>query len=211
MTPRASRRPRRVLHYEEEHWGRGVSTIAGIDEVGRGPLAGPVVACAVVLPEGVMVRGARDSKHLDRATRERLAARIRDCGALVGLGAASVREIDRLNIVRATTLAMRRALARLPAQPEHVVVDGRPVKGLGVEHEAVVGGDDLIHSVSCASIVAKVVRDDLMRRLARRYPGFSWETNVGYGTAAHREALTRRGPTPHHRRSFMPVQRELEL
>jgi ribonuclease HII len=157
------------------------------------------------------VRGARDSKHLDRATRERLAQRILASGAQVALGAASVREIDRLNILRATTLAMRRALARLPEPPEHVVVDGRPVKGLGWEHDAVVGGDDLVHSISCASIVAKVVRDDLMRRLALRYPHFSWETNAGYGTAAHRSALLERGPTPHHRRSFMPLQAELDL
>lgn len=211
MTPRANRRPRRVLHYEEEFWGRGVSRIAGVDEVGRGPLAGPVVACAVILPPGTLVRGARDSKHLDRPTRERLARRIRACGARVALGAASVREIDRLNILRATTLAMRRALAALPDPPEHVVVDGRPVAGLGIAHDAVVGGDDRVHTISCASIVAKVVRDDLMRRLARRYPGFSWETNAGYGTRAHREALVELGPTPHHRRSFMGVQHELEL
>jgi ribonuclease HII len=158
-----------------------------------------------------MVRGARDSKHLDRPTRERLAERVRRCGAQVALGAASVREIDRLNILRATTLAMRRALARLPAAPEHVVVDGRPVHGLGCDHDAVVGGDDLVHSISCASIVAKVVRDDLMRRLAARHPHYSWETNVGYGTAAHRAALREWGPTPHHRRSFMPLQAELDL
>jgi ribonuclease HII len=158
-----------------------------------------------------MVRGARDSKHLKRATRERLAERIRGCGAQIGLGAASVREIDRLDILRATTLAMRRALARLPQPPEHVVVDGRPVKGLGCPHEAVVGGDDLIHSISCASIVAKVVRDDLMRRLAARHPHYAWETNAGYGTAAHRAALRERGPTPHHRRSFMPLQGHLDL
>ena len=106
---------------------------------------------------------------------------------------------------------MRRALAGLPIPPEHVVVDGLPVRGLGCPHDAVVGGDGLVHSIACASIVAKVVRDELMRRLACRYPGFEWETNVGYGTAAHRAALETQGITPHHRQSFLGLQFELDL
>ena len=191
-------RPPDPLAYERGFWGRGVSTIAGVDEVGRGPLAGPVVACAVVLRPDVAIEGATDSKALD-GRRRRVLARA------VSLGAASVREIDRLNILRATTLAMRRALGGLPRRPEHVVVDGLPVRGLDWEHEAVVGGDGLVHSISCASIVAKVVRDDLMIRLARRYPGFGWETNAGYATRAHQAALQNLGATPHHRRSFAPV------
>lgn len=204
-------RPRDPLEYERRFWGRGLSRIAGIDEVGRGPLAGPVVTCAVILPPGTCVEGATDSKLLDRSTREELALEIRKRAAAVTLGAASVREIDRLNILAATTLAMRRALARLGPPPEHVVVDGLPVRGLGWEHEAVVDGDALVHSIACASIVAKVVRDRLMRSLAARYPGFGWETNVGYGTAAHRAGIEELGSTPHHRQTFLGLQFELEL
>jgi ribonuclease HII len=129
----------------------------------------------------------------------------------VGIGAASVREIDRLNILVCTRLAMSRALTQLPLVPDHVVVDGLPVAGLGWEHDAVVGGDGRVHSIACASILAKVVRDRLMVRLSRRYPGYGWETNVGYGTAEHRSALERLGPTPHHRLSFGGVQGELDL
>jgi ribonuclease HII len=204
-------RPQDLLDYERRCWGRGLSWVAGVDEVGRGPLAGPVVACAVVLPADTCVQGATDSKLLDRETREELAVAIRRVALAVALGAASVREIDRLNILNATTLAMRRALGHLPRAPEHVVVDGLPVRGLGWDHEAVVGGDGLVHSIACASIVAKVVRDRLMHRLATRYPGFGWETNVGYGTAQHRSGLDELGPTPHHRQTFLGLQFELEL
>jgi ribonuclease HII len=129
----------------------------------------------------------------------------------VGVGAASVREIDHINILRSTTRAMQRALAHLPVRPDHVVVDGNPVKHLGWDHEAVVDGDALIHSVSCASIVAKVVRDRLMHRLARRYPGYGWDTNVGYGTRAHRSAIEALGLTPHHRLTFAGLQIELDI
>jgi ribonuclease HII len=204
-------RPQDPLSYERECWGRGLGTVAGVDEVGRGPLAGPVVACAVVLPREVRVEGATDSKALSRPVREALAPEIRRRAASVGLGAASVREIDRLNILVATRLAMRRALAALPAPPDHVVVDGLPVKELGWSHDAVVGGDALVHSIACASIVAKVARDDLMVRLARRYPGYGWETNAGYGSRAHRDAIRELGATPHHRLSFLGLQYGLGL
>jgi ribonuclease HII len=200
-----------LLSYEARFWSRGVSRVAGVDEVGRGPLAGPVVAAAVVLLPGVAIAGARDSKTLAPSRREKLAEEILRRAALVTLGAASVREIDRLNILASTRLAMSRALARLRSRPEHVVVDGLPVVGLGWEHEAVVGGDGRVHSIACASIVAKVARDRLMRRLARRYPGYGWETNMGYGTLEHRQALERLGPTPHHRRTFGGDQVELGL
>lgn len=185
--------------------------MVGVDEAGRGPLAGPVVAGAVCFDPGTCIDGATDSKALDRADRERLAREIERGARCVGLGAASVREIERLNILRATALAMRRALAALDVHVGHVVVDGLPVRNLGWTHDAVVKGDGRIHSISCASIVAKVCRDRLMRRLAARYPGYGWETNVGYPTQAHREALQRLGPTPHHRRTFGGVQMELEL
>ncbi|UCC24971.1 MAG: ribonuclease HII [Gemmatimonadales bacterium] len=206
-----SERPRDPLAYERGFWGRGFSRVAGVDEVGRGPLAGPVVACAVVLPPDLHIEGATDSKQLGRPRREELAREILGRASAVTLGAASVREIDRLNILRATRLAMQRALRALPQGPDHVVVDGLPVKGLGWRHEAVVKGDLKVHSIACASIVAKVVRDDLMRRLARRYPHFGWERNVGYGSREHREAVDALGPTPHHRLSFLGVQYSLEL
>ena len=199
------------LEYEERFWSRGLSRVAGVDEVGRGPLAGPVVAAAVVLPKGVGIPGVRDSKKLSPSRRQTLSADILKHAQAVGLGAASVREIDRLNILVATRLAMARALGQLAHPPHHVVVDGLPVRNLGWDHDAVVGGDDRVLSIACASIVAKVVRDRLMVSLARRYPDYGWETNMGYGTQRHRAALERFGPTPHHRISFGGVQVELDL
>lgn len=200
-----------LLAYERQLWSQGVRWVAGVDEVGRGPLAGPVVAAAVVLPVDRFVEGAMDSKLLGRDVREALEASIRGAAAAVALGAASVREIDRVNIARATARAMARALARLPVTPEHVVVDGLPVPDLGRPHDAVVGGDARVHTVACASIVAKVCRDRLMRLLDRRYPWYGWGRNVGYGTAEHLEALRVHGPSPHHRLTFTGLQYELEL
>jgi len=180
--------------------------IAGVDEVGRGPLAGPVVACAVVMPpDARAIRGVDDSKKLPPAEREKLAARITERALCVAVGAASVREIDRINIYHAAVLAMRRALRRLNVTPDHVIVDGNRIRSLGVEHTAVVGGDGCCHSIACASIVAKVTRDRLMRALARRHPFYRWETNAGYGTTEHHAGLASHGLTPHHRRSFAPV------
>ena len=180
--------------------------LAGIDEVGRGPLAGPVVACAVIMaPDMRAIRGVDDSKKLTSSERERMARRIRERALAIGVGAASVREIDRINIYHAAVLAMRRALGRLALTPNHVVVDGNPIRSLGVEHTAVVGGDACCHSIACASIIAKVTRDRLMHALARRYPHYHWNTNVGYGTAEHHAGLASHGLTPHHRRSFSPV------
>lgn len=199
-----------LLDYERGFWSRGL-LVAGVDEAGRGPLAGPVVAAAVVLPVDAYVPGADDSKQLSAEVREALFTEIMATALCVGVGAASVREIDRFNILQATTRAMGRALAHLTHAPDQVVVDGNPVKNLAWVHEAVVDGDALIHSISCASIVAKVVRDRAMRRLARRYPGYGWETNVGYGTAAHRGAIDELGLTPHHRLTFGGLQLELEL
>jgi ribonuclease HII len=211
MRPDAgSERPQNLLEYEARFWGRGL-LVAGVDEAGRGPLAGPVVAAAVVLPPGVSVDGADDSKQLSAHAREALYGAILDSVRAVGVGAASVREIDHLNILRATTRAMQRALAGLRMAPGQVVVDGNPVKGLGWVHEAVVDGDALIHSIGCASIVAKVVRDRLMRRLASRYAGYGWETNMGYGTEQHRAAIADLGLTPHHRLTFTGLQYDLGL
>jgi ribonuclease HII len=187
---------------------RGEGLVAGIDEVGRGPLAGPVVAAAVILVRPV--RGLADSKVLSPEERERIAARIRRT-ARIGIGAASVAEIDRLNILQASLLAMRRAVARLGCVPDLALVDGNRAPELPCPAEAIVDGDAIVPVISAASIVAKVTRDRLMRRLADRYPGYGWETNVGYPTPAHVEALGQIGPCCHHRRSFRPIQLRLDL
>jgi ribonuclease HII len=185
--------------------------IAGVDEVGRGPLAGPVVACAVVMPPDVRaIAGVDDSKRLSRSERERLAVKIRERAVCVGIGAASVREIDRINIYQATVVAMRRALLRLGVSPHHVLVDGKPFRTLEIPHTAIVGGDDACYSIACASIIAKVTRDRIMYALAGHYPNYRWDRNVGYATLAHIEGLASHGVTPHHRRSFIPV-RQLSL
>ena len=185
--------------------------IAGMDEVGRGPLAGPVVACVVIMPpEERVIRGVDDSKQLTKDARERLAAKIRERALALGVGAASVREIDRLNIFHASVLAMRRALGRLALRPDHLIIDGRAIRSLGTPHTAVIDGDACCYSIACASIIAKVTRDRVMHALAVRYPGYRWEKNVGYSTAAHFAGITEHGVTRHHRQSFLPV-RQLTL
>ena len=185
--------------------------IAGVDEVGRGPLAGPVVACAVVMPPDLRaIAGVDDSKKLRASERERLATKIRDRAVSIGIGAASVRVIDRVNIYHATVLAMRRALRRLTVTPNHVVIDGKPFRTLEIPHTAIVGGDDACYSIACASIIAKVTRDRIMHALAGRHPNYRWDRNVGYATLAHLEGLAAHGVTAHHRRSFIPV-RQLSL
>lgn len=196
------RKPDRIL--ERELGG----VVAGVDEVGVAPLAGPVVAAAVILPpwrrQPRRLRGLTDSKLLKAEDRQRL------CEALVGLaeigvGAASAAEIDRLNIAAAALLAMQRAVARLGRTPEAALVDGKRAPALPCAVKTVVGGDARCLAVSAASVVAKVARDRIMTRLAVRRPGYGWETNKGYGTDEHYMALLRLGPTPHHRRSFAPV------
>ncbi|MEP6690256.1 MAG: ribonuclease HII [Gemmatimonadaceae bacterium] len=182
----------------------GGALIAGVDEVGRGSLAGPVVACATIMPPDVRaIAGVDDSKQLTARQRERLAVRILERALDVRIAAASAREIDRLNIYHASVLAMRRALAGLKLAPHHVLVDGRQIRTLGIAHTGVVHGDARCFNIACASIVAKVTRDRLMARLATRYPSFRWEKNCGYTTAAHVVAIVEHGVTPHHRRSFI--------
>lgn len=190
---------------EDQYRGR----IAGIDEVGRGPLAGPVVAAAVILPRDdrlpdILVRELNDSKKLSVKKRDLLFAIIMDC-AEVGIGAASVCEIDRINILQATYVAMRRAVDQLGHVPDQALVDGNRDPGLPCAVETVVKGDGKSLSIAAASIVAKVVRDRAMARLALRYPQFGWERNAGYGVKKHMEGLGAVGPTVHHRRSFKPV------
>lgn len=199
-----------ALTIERRYWRAGFQHIAGVDEVGCGSLAGPVVAAAVILPVEGGIKGAVDSKLLTAPERERIAELIYERAAAIGIGAASAREVERLNVRRASGLAMERALRRLPIAPQCVLIDGRPQPCLG-DHRAILKGDRKCHSIACAAIVAKVVRDQLMARLAERYPGYGWERNAGYGTRDHREGLIKLGITPHHRRSFLGVQYALEL
>lgn len=196
-----------TLDHERVRWAQG-RVLVGVDEVGRGPLAGPVVAAAVVFRPAVpRIRDLRDSKQLKAHERDRLLAPIRARALAIGIGAASVREIDRLNIRVATALAMRRALARvLPALDAwDILVDGLPLPELGHPHLALVRGDAHCMSIAAAGVVAKQVRDGLMRRLAARHPAYGWEANMGYGTASHQAGLLAAGPCSHHRRSFAPV------
>src|SRR4051812_13217915 len=180
--------------------------LAGVDEVGRGPIAGPVVACAVIMPPDTRaIAGVDDSKRLTHDQRVRLSSKIRERAVAFSLGAASVHEIDRINIYQASVLAMRRAVERLKVAPDHVVIDGRRMRTLPIPHTAVVHGDARCFSIACASIVAKVPRDLLMTRLAKRYPHYIWEHNAGYTTRAHVTGLTLHGITPHHRRSFCRI------
>jgi ribonuclease HII len=192
--------------HEAELGGR----VAGIDEVGRGPLAGPVLAAAVVLPANVseaLCQMLDDSKKLSAAQRAlAFAALYAAPGVEIGIGAASVGEIARINILHAALLAMRRAVARLPTPPDHALVDGNKPPKLACPVRCVVGGDALCLSIAAASIVAKVVRDRAMARLAQRWPGYGWELNAGYATVAHRAALHLLGPTWHHRAEFGTVR-----
>lgn len=199
------------LEYERRFWRHDILEVAGVDEVGRGPLAGPVVAAAVILRPEQPIVGAADSKTLSPEVREALYDEIVTKSLAIAVGAASVREIDNHNILTATTWAMDRALRALRPGPRHIVVDGLPVKGLEWEHDAVVGGDTHVHSIACASIVAKVSRDRLMKKLARKYARYRWDTNMGYGTPDHLKALREWGPSPHHRLTFRPSQMELEF
>src|SRR3954470_16210553 len=180
--------------------------LAGVDEVGRGPIAGPVVACAVIMPPDIRaIAGVDDSKRLTHDQRVRLAVKIRERAVAFAIGAASVREIDAINIYQASVLAMRRALGRLKVAPDHVVIDGRAMRTLPIPHTAVVHGDARCFSIACASILAKVTRDLLMTRLGKRYPHYIWEHNAGYTTREHVSGLTAHGITPHHRKSFCRI------
>ena len=201
--------PRPTLDRERAAWS-AARLLVGVDEAGRGPLAGPVVAAAVVFPANAEPpAGLRDSKTLSARRRAELLPLIRTHALACGVGAASVREIDRLNIRVATALAMTRAVARalrgLRAGDCVVVLDGLPMKELGYAHETMVDGDAHCVTIAAAGIVAKEVRDLLMRALARRHPQYGWETNSGYGTTRHLVALRSAGPTRHHRTSFRPV------
>lgn len=205
----APRTPRSLpdLSLEAEAWARGLRRVAGVDEVGRGPLAGPVVAAAVILDPARAPEGLDDSKRLSPARREALALALGEA-AEVRVAEASVEEIDALGIWGATALAMARAVA--PLAPDLALIDGRQIPpGLACPARAVVGGDRRSASIAAASIAAKVARDALMRALAQQDPRYGWARNKGYPTALHHAALRAHGPTQHHRRSFAPVHKML--
>ena len=196
---------------EEQAFGEVISTICGIDEAGRGPWAGPVVAAAVILDRGNIPPGLNDSKKLTQRRRATLFDIIR-ASAIVGVGIASVAEIDALNILRANDLAMLRALQSLDPAADAALIDGNRVPpGWPCRARALVGGDGRSLSIAAASIIAKVTRDQIMGELAQAHPGYGWECNQGYGTAEHRAALSRLGVTPHHRRSFRPIHNILRF
>jgi len=201
-----------TYRFERDLWRGGAVRIVGVDEVGVAPTCGAVVAAAVVMkPHARRIPGVRDSKTLSAQQRDRLAPIIRRRAIAVGVGAASVREIDTINIYHATHLAMRRAIARIGGH-DHVLVDGNRIAGFEAAvgpYSAIVDGDAKCYSIACASVVAKVIRDRMMTLLAARYPGYGWERNQGYATREHRDAIRRLGLTPFHRRSFLALQRTL--
>ncbi len=192
-----------TLAVEQNLWSQGYERVAALDEVGRGALAGPVVAAAVILPVGIaadLLYGVRDSKQLSAAQRQRLVPQICSFALAVGIGSASAQEIDRINIRRATALAMQRALKDLAW--DHLLVDGLAIPELGTGQTPVIRGDAQCLAIACASILAKVTRVGWMQILDQRFRGYGWAKNAGYGTLAHRTALAELGPTPQHRRSF---------
>jgi len=189
----------------------GVQWLAGVDEVGRGPLAGDVVTAAVILPDNHAIEGLADSKVLSSRQRENLYADITSRALCWCVARASVSEIDRFNILQATLMAMRRAVMGLRQQPDYVAVDGNRLPQWEYRGEAVVKGDGRVEVISAASIIAKVVRDAEMKAFDITYPGYGFASNKGYGTPQHLEALARKGATPIHRRSFAPVREQIEL
>lgn len=191
-----------MLNIERKYWQLGFRKIAGVDEAGRGPLAGPVVAAAVILPPETVIPGLNDSKQLTALQRERLFGQIYEVALGVGIGTGSVEEIARLNIYGALMAAMREALAALPLSPEIVLVDGYPVRGLQIAQEAIKKGDTLSLSIAAASVIAKVTRDRFMEELHHRFPCYGFDRNKGYATSGHRRALASHGACCFHRQGF---------
>jgi ribonuclease HII len=204
-------RLRHLLRYETELWERGVLLVAGVDEAGMAPLAGPVVAGACILPRDYRPRGIDDSKQLDRRERERLGEDIRKNAICFAVARAEVNEIDTINIYHAGLLALTRAVKALASQPEHVLVDARRLAALGIPHTPIVHGDALSLTIAAASILAKTARDALMAELDLAYPGYGFCRHKGYPTSEHFDALRRLGACPVHRRSFQPVREALGL
>ena len=188
---------------ENYHFEQGVKLICGVDEAGRGPLAGPVCAAAVILPANIEIPGLNDSKKLTDKRRRELFPIIKEQAIAYGIGLASHEEIDEINILQATYLAMERALAQLSVKPELALIDGNRAKDFGIPVETVVKGDSRSASIAAASILAKVTRDDLLLASAEEYPEYGFDVHKGYGTKAHYAALTAHGPSPIHRMTFL--------
>jgi ribonuclease HII len=204
-------RLRRLLSFETPLWEAGVERIAGVDEAGVGPLAGPVVAAAVILPRTLRPRGLDDSKQLDEAARDRLAAEVKAGAVAWGVGIATHLEVDTLNVYQAGLLAMRRAVEALSPSPQHLLVDARRVPGVPWPQEGIVKGDARSLSIAAASVIAKTTRDALMLEAEGRFPGYGFARHKGYGAPEHLAALKRLGPCELHRRSFAPVREALGL
>ena len=204
-------RLRNLLRFETRLWGRGVTLVAGVDEAGMAPLAGPVVAAACILPRDYRPRGVDDSKKLDPGERERLAADIKRNAVTWAVGQAEVGEIDRLNIYWAGILSLRRAVLGLDPRPEHLLIDARRIRDLDIPQDGIVRGDALSLTIAAASILAKTTRDALMTRMDAEHPGYGFARHKGYPTPDHVAALRERGACPIHRRSFGPVRDVLGL
>ena len=202
---RLSARRRTLLRYERALWARGVTRIAGVDEVGVGPLAGPLIAAAVILPPEVSLRGIDDSKKLTPAARARLSQAIKECAVAIGVGLVTAEEVDRLNTFWAAIEAMRRAVRALPVSAEHLLIDARRIPDLDLPQDPLVKGDGRSYSIAAASIIAKVERDTIMAALDHEFPQYGFAHHMGYGTREHLDALARHGPCAIHRRSFIPV------
>ncbi len=199
-----------TLHLEDLAKRRGFELIAGIDEAGRGPLAGPVVAAAVILPEGFDLPGLTDSKKLSEKRRDRFYPQIRQLATAVGVGVASVVEIDKINILQATLLAMERAISRLSCFPDHLLIDGITPLRLKISQQTLIKGDSRSLSIAAASVVAKVVRDRIMYSFSRQLPEYGFSKHKGYGTLQHRQAISQFGPSHQHRKTFAGVKEYLE-
>lgn len=191
------------LEFEKEALAKGYKAVCGVDEAGRGPLAGPVCAAAVILPDGVIIDGVNDSKKLSEKKRESLFDVIREQALSYSIAYATVDEIEEINILNATMLAMRRAIDGLEIKADYAMIDGNKIPPIDIDAECIVKGDAKSMSIACASILAKVSRDRLLYKYAEEYPMYGFDKHKGYGTAAHREAILKYGPCPYHRKSFL--------
>lgn len=191
------------LEFEKEALTKGYKSVCGVDEAGRGPLAGPVCAAAVILPEGVIIDGVNDSKKLSEKKRESLFDVIREQALSYSIAYATVDEIEEINILNATMLAMRRAIDGLDIKADYAMIDGNKIPPLDIDAECIVKGDAKSMSIACASILAKVSRDRLLYKYAEEYPMYGFDKHKGYGTKVHREAILKYGPCPYHRKSFL--------
>ncbi|MEH7234790.1 ribonuclease HII [Bacillus sp. JJ1562] len=199
-----------MTHYEQAHYNKGISYIAGVDEVGRGPLAGPVVAAAVILPQDAYLPGLNDSKKLSEQKREELFQKINECAISVGIGIIPANVIDDVNIYQATKQAMKKAIFGLSVMPDHLLIDAMELP-IDIPQTSIIKGDANSVSIAASSIIAKVTRDRLMVRLSHEYPHYGFEKHMGYGTAFHLEALKKYGVTSEHRRSFAPIRELIEV